>query len=95
LLLRMSSMRCCLNVAVMLFASAIAGLAAPFGVRVFLVGGHAARTYRGHKSVGFKALLACGGGRANVFWLTGGGLKKGTHARYYIYTPGSAAKAAH
>ena len=37
--LRMSKMRCCLNVAVMLFAGAIVGLAAPFGVRVFLVAG--------------------------------------------------------
>ena len=40
LLLRTSWMRRCLNVVMSLFASAMVGLAAPFGDGVFLVGGH-------------------------------------------------------
>src|SRR5262249_31896109 len=39
LLLLMSRLRCCLNIAVMLFASAVVRSAAPFGGRVSLAGG--------------------------------------------------------
>src|SRR6516162_7154305 len=65
LLLRMSRLRCCLNIAVMLFASAIVRSPAPFGDRVFLVGWRTAWRGRPVMLSRCRAMVRCRNSHAN------------------------------
>ena len=65
LLLRMSRLRCCLNIAVMLFASAVVRSPAPFGGRVFLVGGRTAWRGRPVMLSRCRAMVRCRNGPAD------------------------------
>src|SRR6516162_11660993 len=67
LLLRMSRLRCCLNIAVMLFASAVVRSPAPFGGRVFLVGGRTAWRGRPMMLSRCRAMVRCRNGPADKF----------------------------
>ena len=62
MLLRKSRLRCCLNIAAMLFASAVVKSVAPFGGRVSLAGGSNALRGRPVMLSRCRAMVRCRNG---------------------------------